>query len=207
MNLRRPLFQDARVRRALIEVFDFEWMNANLFYGSYARTESYFSNSELASSGLPQGEELAILERYRGKVPDRLFTEPYKLPVTDGSGNNREGLRRALALLREAGWMVRDRKLVNAKGEGFAFEILLQGPSFERVALPYVQVLQRLGMEPRVRTVDPAQYEVRIDAFDYDMTVGGAGQSSRPAMSSATTGAAPRRISRAAATSPASATR
>ncbi|MBC4015006.1 extracellular solute-binding protein [Siccirubricoccus deserti] len=180
MNLRRPLFQDARVRRALIEVFDFEWMNANLFYGSYARTESYFSNSELASSGLPQGEELAILERYRGKVPDRLFTEPYKLPVTDGSGNNREGLRRALALLREAGWMVRDRKLVNAKGEGFAFEILLQGPSFERVALPYVQVLQRLGMEPRVRTVDPAQYEVRIDAFDYDMTVGGAGQSLSP---------------------------
>jgi microcin C transport system substrate-binding protein len=180
MNLRRPLFQDARVRRALIEVFDFEWMNANLFYGSYARTESYFSNSELASSDLPQGEELAILERYRGKVPDRLFTEPYKLPVTDGSGNNREGLRRALALLREAGWAVRDRKLVNARGEGFAFEILLQGPSFERVALPYVQVLQRLGMEPRVRTVDPAQYEVRIDAFDYDMTVGGAPQSLSP---------------------------
>jgi microcin C transport system substrate-binding protein len=180
MNLRRPLFQDARVRRALIEVFDFEWMNANLFYGSYARTESYFSNSELASSGLPQGEELAILERYRGKMPDRLFTEPYKLPVTDGSGNNREGLRRALALLREAGWAVRDRKLVNARGEGFAFEILLQGPSFERVALPYVQVLQRLGMEPRVRTVDPAQYEVRIDAFDYDMTVGGAPQSLSP---------------------------
>lgn len=180
VNLRRPLFQDARVRRALIEVFDFEWMNANLFYGSYARTTSYFSNSELASSGVPEGRELEILQGYKGKVPDRLFTEPYALPVTDGSGNNREGLRRALALLREAGWTVRDRKLVNAQGQGFAFEILLQGPSFERIALPYVQTLQRLGMEPRVRTIDPAQYQVRIDAFDYDMTVESQGQSLSP---------------------------
>ncbi len=171
MNLRRPLFQDARVRRALIEVFDFEWMNANLFYGSYTRTKSYFSNSELASSGLPEGREKEILEKYRGRVPEEVFTKEYTLPVTDGSGNNREGLRRGLALLREAGWTVRERKLVNAKGEPFAFEILLDGPSFERVALPYVQSLQRLGMEVRVRTVDPAQYEKRMDAFDYDMTV------------------------------------
>lgn len=171
MNLRRPLFQDARVRRALIEVFDFEWMNANLFYGSYTRTKSYFSNSELASSGLPEGREKEILEKYRGRIPDEVFTQEYTLPVTDGSGNNREGLRRGLTLLREAGWTVRDRKLVNAKGEPFVFEILLDGPSFERVALPYVQSLQRLGMEVRVRTVDPAQYEKRMDAFDYDMTV------------------------------------
>ncbi len=180
VNLRRPLFQDARVRRALIEVFDFEWMNANLFYGSYTRTASYFSNSELASSGVPEGRELAILQAYKGRVPDRLFTEPYRLPVTDGSGNNRDGLRRALDLLRQAGWTVRDRKLVNAEGQPFAFEILLNGPSFERVALPYVQTLQRLGMEPRVRTIDPAQYQVRIDAFDYDMTVDGQGQSLSP---------------------------
>jgi microcin C transport system substrate-binding protein len=180
VNLRRPLFQDARVRRAFIEVFDFEWMNANLFYGSYARTRSYFSNSELASSGLPDGREKEILERFRGRVPEQLFTEEYKLPVTDGSGNNREGLRRALDLLRQAGWAVRDRRLVNAQGQPFAFEILLNSPSFERVALPYVQVLQRLGMEPRVRTVDAAQYQVRIDAFDYDMTVEGIGQSLSP---------------------------
>jgi len=180
VNLRRPLFQDARVRRALIEVFDFEWMNANLFFGSYARTNSYFSNSELASSGLPEGRELAILEGYRARIPPRVFTEPYRLPVTDGSGNNRDGLRRALALLREAGWTVRDRRLVDAQGNGFAFEILLNGPSFERVALPYVQVLQRLGMEPRVRTVDPSQYQVRMDNFEYDMTVGGKGQSLSP---------------------------
>jgi microcin C transport system substrate-binding protein len=180
VNLRRPLFQDARVRRALIEVFDFEWMNANLFYGSYARTTSYFSNSELASSGLPQGRELEILGRYRGRVPEEVFTQEYRLPVTDGTGNNREGLRRALELLRAAGWTVRDRRLVNAQGQPFAFEILLNGPSFERVALPYVETLRRLGMEPRVRTVDPAQYQVRTDAFDYDMTVGGNGQSLSP---------------------------
>jgi microcin C transport system substrate-binding protein len=180
MNLRRPLFQDARVRRALIEVFDFEWMNANLFYDSYARTTSYFSNSELASHGLPEGREREILEGFRGQVPEQVFTEEYTLPVTDGSGNNREALRRALALLREAGWTVRDRRLVNGQGQPFEFEILLNGPSFERVALPYVQWLQRLGMSPRVRTVDPAQYQVRLDAFDYDMTVEVFGQSLSP---------------------------
>ena len=180
VNLRRPLFQDARVRRALIEVFDFEWMNANLFYGTYARTTSYFSNSELASGGVPQGREREILEKYRGKVPDPLFTEEYRLPVTDGSGNNRDGLRRALDLLRQAGWAVKDRRLINARGENFAFEILLNGPSFERVALPYIQWLQRIGMEPRVRTIDPAQYQVRMDSFDYDMTIDVIGQSLSP---------------------------
>ncbi|MBR0647380.1 extracellular solute-binding protein [Plastoroseomonas hellenica] len=171
LNLRRPLFQDARVRRALIEVFDFEWMNANLFYGSYTRTASYFSNSDLASSGLPQGAELAVLEPFRAQLPPALFTEEYKLPVTDGSGNNRDALRRALVLLREAGWTVRDRRLANAQGQPFQFEILLNGPSYERVALPYVQVLERLGITARVRTIDPAQYQVRMDAFDYDMTI------------------------------------
>ncbi|MBW8270207.1 extracellular solute-binding protein [Caldovatus aquaticus] len=171
VNLRRPLFQDARVRRALIEVFDFEWMNANLFYGAYTRTASYFSNSELASRGLPEGREREILERFRGRVPDRLFTEEYRLPVTDGSGNNRAGLRRALGLMREAGWTVRERRLVNAQGQPFEFEILLSSPSFERVALPYKDALERLGMAVQVRTVDPAQYQKRIENFDYDMTV------------------------------------
>jgi microcin C transport system substrate-binding protein len=180
MNLRRPLFQDARVREALGLVFDFEWMNANLFYGSYARTTSYFSNSELASSGLPEGREKEILERYRGRIPEQVFTSEFKLPVTDGSGNNREGARKALELLRQAGWTVRDRRLVNAQGQPFEFEILLQGPSFERVALPYIQSVQRLGIQPRVRTVDPAQYQVRMDSFDYDMTVDVFGQSLSP---------------------------
>jgi len=180
MNLRRPLFQDARVRRALIEVFDFEWMNANLFYGAYARTTSYFSNSDFASRGLPQGRELAILETFRGRIPDSVFTEEYKLPVTDGSGNNRDGARRALALMRQAGWTVRDRRLMNAQGQPFEFEILLQGATFERIALPYVQWLERIGVTARVRTVDPAQYQVRVDAFDYDMTVDSMGQSFSP---------------------------
>jgi microcin C transport system substrate-binding protein len=180
VNLRRPLFQDARVRRALVEMFDFEWMNANLFFGAYARTSSYFSNSELASGGLPQGRELAILERFRGRVPAEVFTTEFRLPQTDGSGNNRDGIRRALALLQQAGWQVRDRRLVNAQGQRFEFEILLNTPSFERVALPYVQWLERLGMGVRVRTVDPAQYQTRIDAFDYDMTVDSMGQSLSP---------------------------
>jgi microcin C transport system substrate-binding protein len=180
MNLRRPLFQDARVREALMHVFDYEWLNANIFGGMYARTTSFFSNSELASSGLPQGRELEILERYRGRVPESVFTTEFRLPVTDGSGNNREGARRGLALLREAGWEVRNRRLINAQGQPFSFEILLNGATFERVALPYVQWLQRLGVEARVRTVDPAQYQVRTDAFDYDMTVDVIGQGLSP---------------------------
>ena len=180
MNNRRPLFQDVRVRRAMVEMFDYEWMNANLFFGAYARTNSYFSNSELASSGLPQGRELEILERFRGRVPAEVFTSEFRLPVTDGSGNNRDGIRRALTLLQQAGWTVRDRRLVNAQGQRFEFEILLNTPSFERVALPYVQWLERLGMSVRVRTVDPAQYQTRIDAFDFDMTVDSMGQSLSP---------------------------
>jgi microcin C transport system substrate-binding protein len=171
VNLRRPLFQDQRVRRALIEMFDFEWMNANLFFGTYTRTTSFYSNSEFAATGLPEGEELAVLERFRGRIPASVFTTPYSLPVTDGSGSNREGARRALELLREAGWTVRNRRLVNAQNQPFTFEILLNGASFERVALPYVQWLQRVGIEARVRTVDPAQYQMRMDNFDYDMTV------------------------------------
>ena len=208
VNLRRPLFQDARVRRALIEVFDFEWMNANLFYGSLRAHAVLLLQLRTGVLRPAQGREREILERFRGRVPEPLFTEEYRLPVTDGSGNNREGLRRALDLLRQAGWTVRDRRLVNAQGQPFAFEILLNGPSFERVALPYVQVLQRLGMEPRVRTVDPAQYQVRIDAFDYDMTV----DVHRPEPLARQRAArllrpAPRRRRMAARTSPASATR
>jgi microcin C transport system substrate-binding protein len=171
MNVRRKLFQDVRVRHALAMAFDFEWANANLFYGLYTRTTSYFSNSELASSGIPQGAELALLDKYRDQLPQDLFSKPFEVPVTDGSGNNREGLRAALALLEQAGWKVHDRKLVDADGQPFSFEILLGQPAFERVALPYVQWLSRLGIEARVRTVDPAQYERLLDTYDFDMTV------------------------------------
>ncbi|MCW8085226.1 extracellular solute-binding protein [Sabulicella glaciei] len=180
VNLRRPMFADARVREALVNLFDFEWLNANIFFGLYARTNSYFSNSELASSGLPEGREKEILEGFRGRVPESVFTTEFRLPTTDGSGNNRDGLRRALELMRQAGWTVRDRRLVNAQGQRFEFEILLNGATFERIALPYVQWLARLGIEARVRTVDPAQYQVRTDAFDYDMTIDVLGQSLSP---------------------------
>jgi len=180
MNTRRDVFKDVRARQALALVFDFEWANANLFYGAYTRTSSYFSNSTLASTGLPQGAELALLEQYRAKLPPALFTQEFRLPVTDGSGNNREVLRQALDLLRSAGWTVRDRKLVNPAGQQMRFEILLSNPSFERVALPYVQWLARLGVEARVRTVDPAQFQRLSDTYDYDMTVEVFGQSESP---------------------------
>jgi microcin C transport system substrate-binding protein len=180
VNTRRSQFSDVRVRQALAMAFDFEWANANLFYGSYTRTNSYFSNSDLASSGIPEGAELTLLDKYRDKLPPELFTKPFKLPVTDGSGNNREELRQALALLDQAGWKVRDRKLVNADGQPFSFEILLDQPTFERVALPYVQWLSRLGIDARVRTVDPAQFQRLIDTYDFDMIVVSYGESESP---------------------------
>jgi microcin C transport system substrate-binding protein len=171
MNTRRPVFKDVRVRHAVALAFDFEWENANLFYGAYTRTESYFSNSELASTGVPAGDELALLERYKTELPAALFTQPFNLPKSDGSGNNRDQLRQALALLRDAGWTVKDQKLVDAAGNQMSFEILLEEPTFERVSLPYVQWLQRLGIDAHVRTVDSAQYQHLMDAYDYDMSV------------------------------------
>jgi microcin C transport system substrate-binding protein len=171
MNTRRPVFADARVRQAIGLLFDFEWANKNLFYGAYTRTTSYFSNSPLASTGLPEGDELRLLEPYRAELPPELFTQPFTLPVTDGSGNNREQLRQALDLLRQAGWRVKDRKLVGPQGQPLQFTILLDDPSLERVALPYVQNMQKIGIEANVRTVDPAQFQHLTDDFDFDMTM------------------------------------
>ncbi len=171
MNSRRALFADPRVREALTQVFDFQWMNKNLFYDTYTRTESYFSNSEFASSGLPTDAEAKLLEPFRAQLPPQLFTTPFALPVTDGSGNNRAGLLRALDLLKQAGWTVKDRKLVNAAGDPFSFELLLDSPSFERVGLPYVQWLSRLGIDAHIRTIDASQFQKRMDAVDFDMAV------------------------------------
>ena len=171
MNTRRAIFQDPRVRHALNLAFDFEWMNKNIFYGAYTRTESYFSNSDLASSGLPSADELKLLEPFKANLPPELFTQEFKLPVTDGSGNNRAQLVQALALMKQAGWEVKDRKLVNAQGQQMAFTILLPDPTFERVALPYVQSLDKLGIAANVRTVDPSQYQHLTDDFDFDMTI------------------------------------
>ncbi|MDH3472377.1 MAG: extracellular solute-binding protein [Rhodospirillales bacterium] len=181
MNTRRAKFGDPRVRRALAYAFDFEWTNRNLFFGQYTRTESYFSNSELASRDLPAGEELEILERYRGRVPPEVFTTVYQAPETDGSGWPRDNLRKAFALFEEAGWVVRDFKLVNAEsGEPFRFEILLISPAFERIVLPFARNLKRLGIDTRVRLVDQSQYINRIRSFDFDVFISGWGQSDSP---------------------------
>ncbi len=171
-NTRRAVFADPRVREALGYAFDFEWTNKNLFFGQYTRSESYFSNSELASTGLPSGEELEILESFRGRVPDAVFTKPYRAPATDGSGWPRANLRKAFALLEDAGWVVRDHKLVNENtGEQMRFEILLVSKEFERIVLPFVRNLQRLGVDARVRLVDSSQYINRLRSFDFDMVV------------------------------------
>ncbi|MEE8212431.1 MAG: extracellular solute-binding protein, partial [Acidiferrobacterales bacterium] len=171
-NTRREIFKDRRVRRALAFAFDFEWTNKNLFSGQYTRTESYFSNSELAATGLPQGEELEILERYRGRIPDEVFTRLYEAPSTDGSGWPRENLREAFALLEEAGWVVENMRLVNVHtGRPFEFEFLLVSPAFERIVLPYVRNLKRLGIDARVRLVDQSQYINRLRSFDFDVIV------------------------------------
>ena len=171
MNTRRAVFSDARVREAMDDVFDYEWTNRNLFFGAYTRTESYFSNSDLASTGLPEGAELAALTPFRDKLPGTLFTTPFKLPVTDGSGNNRDGLRHALGLLKDAGWTVKDRKLVDAGGNQMSFTFLSSDPTTERVAAPYIQWLARLGIDARIRAVDPPQYQRLMDTFDFDMTM------------------------------------
>jgi microcin C transport system substrate-binding protein len=180
MNTRRDVFSNRLVRQAVTLAFDFEWCNKNLFYGAYTRTTSYFSNSDLASSGLPSPDELLLLEPFRAGLPPEVFTTPFTLPETDGSGNNRASLVRALGLLKQAGWEVKERKLTNSAGEQMKFEILLAEPAFERVALPYVQWLDRLGITATVRTVDPAQFQRLSDNFDYDMTVNVFGESESP---------------------------
>jgi microcin C transport system substrate-binding protein len=181
MNARRPVFQDRRVRRALAFAFDFEWTNRNIFFDQYTRTESYFSNSELAATGLPEGEELEILDRYRGRVPEEVFTTPYLAPSTDGAGWPRQNLEDAFELLAEAGWVVEDMVLVNAETkQQMRFEILLVSPAFERIMLPFVRNLTRLGIDARLRLVDQSQYINRLRSFDFDMIVSGWGESESP---------------------------
>ncbi|PWC33538.1 extracellular solute-binding protein [Azospirillum sp. TSO35-2] len=180
-NTRRPLFADVRVRRALAMVTDVDWIGRNLFHGLLTRTASYYPNSELAARGLPQGEELRALEPFRNRLPPALFTEPFTLPATaaatatDGGGGTTTALRAnrraALRLLEEAGWRVRDGRLTDAAGNRFAFEIILADPSDERVALEFARALEPLGIAASVRTVDSAQFQARLERFDFDMTM------------------------------------
>lgn len=179
-NLRRTKFQDQRVRRALNYALDFDGMNRTLFFGQYKRTSSYFQNTELASSGLPTGLELEILNSVKDKVPPSVFTTPYANPPDGGDDVRRANLREAAKLLREAGYQVKGGKLVDPQGQPFTIEILLASPAFERVALFYKPTLERLGITVNIRQVDVSQYINRIRARDFDMIVTGWGQSLSP---------------------------
>jgi microcin C transport system substrate-binding protein len=172
LNIRRDKFKDPRVRRALNFAFDFEEMNKQIFFDQYKRISSYFDGTELASSGLPQGRELEILEAVRAEVPAEVFTTAYTNPVGGNPEAVRENLREALRLLREAGYEVRDRKLVDTKtGTQLALELLGEDPSFERVMLFFKPSLERLGIAVSVRTIDPTQYENRLRSWDFDVVV------------------------------------
>ncbi len=180
-NVRRDKFKDARVRRAFNFAFDFEEMNKQVFFGQYKRISSYFEGTELASTGLPEAKELAILETVRDKVPVDLFAKPYTNPVGGNQQANRNNLRDALALLREAGYEIQNTRLVNAKtGEPFSFEFLVDDPATERFVLFYKPSLERLGMTVSVRVVDSAQYENRLRQWDFDIIVASWGQSLSP---------------------------
>ena len=170
LNTRRPKLADVRVRRALDLAFDFEWTNKNMFYGLYSRTESFFENSDMKAEGKPSPEELALLEPFKDKLPPEVFGEPYRPPVSDGSGSDRRLLREAGKLLDEAGYTVKDGKRVNAKGEVLEIEYLFTDPVSERVAGAYQKSLGLIGVILIPRRVDPAQYERRTKAFDFDMT-------------------------------------
>ncbi|WP_315291946.1 ABC transporter substrate-binding protein, partial [Ectopseudomonas oleovorans] len=179
-NTRRPQFQDRRVREALGLLYDFEWANKRLFYGAYSRTRSYFDNSELGSQGLPGEDELAILEPLRGKIPAEVFSEEFRVPVTDGSGIIREQQRRAYQLLQQAGWRIEGDRMLDANGQPVSFEFLLAQTEFERVLLPFKRNLADLGMDLVIRRVDVSQYINRLRSRDFDMIVGGFGQSNSP---------------------------
>lgn len=170
INTRREKFKDVRVREALGLAFDFEWSNKNLFFGLYKRTASFFENSDMKAEGKPSPEELALLEPFRDRLPSAVFEDPYVPPVTDGSGNNREQLRRAQTLLVEAGWQQTPEGLRNSKGEPFAIEILYFESNFERIIGPYVKNLNAIGVKATMRIVDPSQYEQRVKDFDFDLT-------------------------------------
>lgn len=180
-NTRKPLFQDPKVRQALTEAFDFEWINKNLFFNSYVRARSYFNNSDMASSGLPQGDELALLEPFKDQLPAELFTEEFKLPVSNGSGQDRRLIEKANKLLEEAGWVIKNGQRVNQKtGEPFTFELLQNDPNYERSALALQRNLKSLGINMTIRTVTPSQYVERVQNYDYDMTFVGIPETETP---------------------------
>ncbi len=179
-NLRRPIFQDRRVREAIAQLFDFEWANKQLFYGAYKRTHSYFENSEMAATGLPSEAELKLLEPLRDKLPPEVFSQEFKPPVSDGSGIIREQSRRAYQLLTEAGYRIDNDKMIGPDGKQLAFEFLNFQPNLERVVLPFKRNLAELGIDLQIRRVDVSQYINRLRSRDFDMTSAIWPQSSSP---------------------------
>ncbi|MFO1368836.1 MAG: extracellular solute-binding protein [Marinagarivorans sp.] len=180
-NLRRPPLDNMLLRQAFNYAFDFEWTNRNVFFDSYIRINSFFMNSELASQGLPNGRELEILQKYREKLPETIFTQAYVNPKTDGSGNNRDNILKAQALLKQAGYELKDGKLIDPKTQKpLVFELVTHDPTFERIANPLAQNLKRLGIELNLRLVDVSQYINRINSHNFDITFNAIQQSLSP---------------------------
>jgi microcin C transport system substrate-binding protein len=159
------------LRDALNDAFDFEWTNKTIMYGSYDRTVSVFQNSPMMATGLPDATERALLEPFRGRVPDEVFGEPYSPPVSDGSGQDRVLLRKASQLLKDAGCAVHDGKRVLPSGEPIVIEFLIDEPTFEPHHMPFIKNLATLGIDASLRLVDPVQYRARLNSFDFDITV------------------------------------
>jgi len=179
-NMRKDIFKNLELRKALALAFDFEWTNKTLFYGQYIRSNSYFSNSELASSGLPTNLELKIIEELNNDVPKEIHTEVYNPGKTDGSGNNRKNLRQAMQILKKANYKLDNKILKDPEGREIKFEILLISPAFERIVGPFIKNLKKLGVEASIRIVDTAQYKNRLDNYEFDMVVMARGQSLNP---------------------------
>jgi microcin C transport system substrate-binding protein len=171
LNTRRDKFRDPRIREALGNAFDFEWTNKTIMYGAYVRTHSPFQNSDLMAIGPPSPEEVAFLEPFRGKVPDEVFGAPFVPPVSDGSGQDRALLRKAVRLLQDAGCVMKDGKRTTPQGEAFRIEFLLDEPAFQAHHMPYIKNLGTLGIEATLRLVDPVQFRARRDDFDFDMVI------------------------------------
>ncbi|MDB5616987.1 MAG: extracellular solute-binding protein family 5 [Tardiphaga sp.] len=171
LNTRRDKFKDPRVREALGNAFDFEWTNKTIMYGAYVRTVSPFQNSDMMATGAPSPEELAYLEPFRGKVPAEVFGNPYVPPTSDGSGQDRTLLRKAVQLLNDAGCVMKDGKRMTAQGEPFKVEFLLDEPAFQAHHMPYIKNLGTLGIEAMLRLVDPVQFRARRDDFDFDFCI------------------------------------
>ncbi|GAL09777.1 ABC transporter periplasmic substrate-binding protein [Vibrio astriarenae] len=164
------MFADPKVREALNYALDFQWMNANMFYNQYGRTRSFFQNTEYEAKGLPSEEEIAVLKPFGDKIPPRVYTEEYQPPVTDGSGRIRAQMRTAFALLKEAGWELKNKVMTNVEtGEPMSFELLIYSPTTERIAIPVQKNLKRMGIDMKIRTIDTTQYIKRLRERDFDM--------------------------------------